>query len=325
MNKIVLIVPYFGKFPNYFQLFLNSCKENRDICDWIIYTDDHSKYVIPDNVAFKYCEFSDIQKMIKNTILTEASISTPYKLCDYKPAYGMIFEDEIKQYDFWGHCDVDVIFGKLSHFINNDVLKNDKIFRLGHLCFYKNNAENNRRFMYPVNDIYRYKEVMCEEDNCIFDEANENGDISIEEIWNQYKFSIYKNDDGIANTYYKSNRIQLIFQREGATYEREQQQHAIFYWDKGELLRLKVENKKLVMQEYMYIHLMRRTMKVKCENECEMYKIIANSFEEVRAIPKDITTFNKEKWYTLNIQYLKVRYSNLMMKIKKKKRKKKYE
>lgn len=38
MKSIIIIVPYFGEFPNYFQLFLNSCKYNESI-NWVIITD----------------------------------------------------------------------------------------------------------------------------------------------------------------------------------------------------------------------------------------------------------------------------------------------
>ncbi|WP_333562533.1 DUF6625 family protein, partial [Lactobacillus amylovorus] len=43
MKKGAFIIPYFGHFNNYFQLFLNSCKYNSNY-DWIIFTDDRTKY-----------------------------------------------------------------------------------------------------------------------------------------------------------------------------------------------------------------------------------------------------------------------------------------
>lgn len=35
MSKCTFIIPYYGNFPNYFQLFLNSCKYNSDF-EWLI-------------------------------------------------------------------------------------------------------------------------------------------------------------------------------------------------------------------------------------------------------------------------------------------------
>ncbi len=317
MNKLVLIIPYFGKFPNYFQLFLNSCRVNKDICDWIIYTDDNSKYNIPLNVSINYCSFNDIQRKIRKKISAKTCIDNPYKLCDYRPAYGIIFEEEIKEYKFWGHCDVDVIFGKFSRFFNEDMLKNDRIFRLGHLCFYKNTFENNRRFMLPVNGYYRYREVFSTSRNCIFDEVNEYGTISIEDIWEHYNFSNYNNDYAIANTYYKSNTIRLLYQKEGCVYEKEKRRRAIFFWHRGELLRMYVEGGKLVTNEFLYIHLMRRPMKQTCDNNCELFKIIPNCFDSINCLPVNIGEFNRIKWRTLNLQYFHTRYINLKSKIRK--------
>ena len=36
MEKVVFIIPYFGKFNNYFQLFLNSCAYNKKF-EWLIF------------------------------------------------------------------------------------------------------------------------------------------------------------------------------------------------------------------------------------------------------------------------------------------------
>ncbi len=41
-NKIILILPYFGTFSYYFQLFLDSCKYNQDI-DFLIVTNNPEK------------------------------------------------------------------------------------------------------------------------------------------------------------------------------------------------------------------------------------------------------------------------------------------
>ena len=48
-KKICFIIPYFGNFKNYFQLFLNSCRLNSDI-NWLIITDNKDEYDYPKNV-----------------------------------------------------------------------------------------------------------------------------------------------------------------------------------------------------------------------------------------------------------------------------------
>ena len=39
MKKIIIIIPYFGEFPNYFDLWMKSVKYNSDI-DFLLITDN---------------------------------------------------------------------------------------------------------------------------------------------------------------------------------------------------------------------------------------------------------------------------------------------
>ena len=43
----------------------------------------------------------------------QVTLDRPYKLCDFKPAYGFIFGEYLKEYDYWGHCDIDIVWGDL--------------------------------------------------------------------------------------------------------------------------------------------------------------------------------------------------------------------
>lgn len=46
--KKLLIVLWFGKFPNYFELYLDSCSHNRS-WNWMIFTDqDVDEYSVPE-------------------------------------------------------------------------------------------------------------------------------------------------------------------------------------------------------------------------------------------------------------------------------------
>ena len=77
----------------------------------------------------------------------------PYKLCDYKPAYGYIFAEYAHGYDYWGHCDMtDCIFGNLRKFLSDDFLSGaDKFMFLGHMTLYRNTDEINRRIFEDVS------------------------------------------------------------------------------------------------------------------------------------------------------------------------------
>ena len=57
-TKVAFIVPYFGRFPSNFQLWLNSCAWNTDFY-WLVFTDDRTCYNYPKNVSiaksFRLC------------------------------------------------------------------------------------------------------------------------------------------------------------------------------------------------------------------------------------------------------------------------------
>ncbi len=98
-------------------------------------------------------------------------IPQPYKLCDFKPAYGFLFEDYIQDYEYWGHCDCDLVFGDLETLLT-PILKEgyDKVFAVGHLTIYRNTVENNRRFMKPLHGRDIYKEAFTTSKIYVFDE-----------------------------------------------------------------------------------------------------------------------------------------------------------
>jgi len=115
MKKTVLISAYFGSFPNYFNLWLKSAGSNESI-DFLIFSDCNcSKYTpLPHNVKIVKTDFEALRKRIQSCYDFNLALNTPYKLCDFKPAYGEIFGPEIRGYDYWGNCDLDMIFGNIE-------------------------------------------------------------------------------------------------------------------------------------------------------------------------------------------------------------------
>ena len=69
------------------------------------------------------------------------------KVWDYRGSLGYLYEEEIKGYDYWGHCDFDVVFGDMNKWLPDKLLCNFDVFS-GHDtyvngCFslYKNTKE----------------------------------------------------------------------------------------------------------------------------------------------------------------------------------------
>jgi hypothetical protein len=290
-------------------------RSNVDV-DWLIFTDDNTPYDWPENVRVEKMSFEELRRYVQSRFEFEVALNRPYKLCDFKPAYGYIFEEYLAGYEFWGHCDLDVVFGRIMHFLPDAVLDNyDKIFELGHMTIYRNSVSNNRRFMDCLHGEKRYQMVFSDNHSVMFDEGNH---ASVCTIWNEHGYSVWK-EHYCADIVQKSCFFNLTdFDAASYTYHPETRRHQIFWWDHGILTLSYMEQGEYFEKEYMYIHLIRRTaeMRIHMPEDCERYKIIPHEFVELRsAITKE--TYNAQKWWNPNIHYLKIRFENIKSKLRK--------
>ena len=290
MKKIAFVLPYFGKFNNYFNLFLKSCEYNSDI-NWLIFTDDHTTYDYPENVIVNYMEFSELRSLIKSKFDFDAVIENPYKLCDYKPAYGHIFEEYLREYDFWGHCDCDVIFGNIRQFITEDILDTyDKLFCLGHCTLYKNTDEINKVFMKEYKGEKLYKKVYSSNDSFTFDEEYLSDNVN--RIFLEYGYSVLE-DDYSANVSGRHPDFRLVrFDKQTRNYITEKKNRNVFLFNKGTVIMFNRIFKKLNSTEFMYIHLQSRKMDVQLTNT-DKYKIVTNRFVDLEFENIDDNNFDK--------------------------------
>lgn len=173
MHKIAFIIPYIGNLPWYFPYFLHTCKYNPSI-DFYIYTDNEMRYSDIDNVKFINYTLGEFNKDATEALNFPINIDRAYKLCDFKPAYGLIFSEQIKEYDFWGYCDIDVIWGNIRSFMTDELLDQYDVISARHDyltgCFalYKNNLYINSLFTHSKD----FMKVFTSENNYFFDETN---------------------------------------------------------------------------------------------------------------------------------------------------------
>lgn len=174
MDKICIIICYYGTFPATFQSFLDTCAINLSI-DWLIITDVDLKneYRCSDNVKHLKLSLSEVEKLACKKLGIEVKINHAYKLCDYKIMYGLLFEDYLSNYDWFGYGDCDVLYGNLRKFFTPERLsKYDKIYSFGHLCLIKNNEQCKKAFMLSVPNTYEWKDVCLSSDTKGWDEHN---------------------------------------------------------------------------------------------------------------------------------------------------------
>ncbi len=174
MKSIAILICYFGKLPWYFEYFVHSCRYNPSI-DFYIVT-DVSTYSsdLPPNLKLTKITLLELSIRATKKLGFKVQIREAYKLCDFKPAYGVIFSDILKRYDFWAFGDIDVIYGNIRNFITHDLLENYDLISVrpdwipGCFLLFKNYDKMNTLFMHSKD----YKKVLMSERHYCFDETN---------------------------------------------------------------------------------------------------------------------------------------------------------
>jgi hypothetical protein len=281
--------------------------------NWSILSDCNLNYRIPSNVHIIKYSFDEVQNIIYNAFDFVPVIDSYHKLCEYKPAYGYLFPELIKGFDYWGYGDIDLIYGDIRSFLTEEVLSYDKIFQLGHFTLIKNEKKFNEMFMQPIMGELYYKKAFMSSANFNFDESFQNK-YSINTIFEQQGCSIWK-ESYAADIYTKSNAFVLDL-NSGIC---EKRKTAIFIWDNGKLVRYVKSKNSISSKDFLYIHLQKRIMAQKVNDKCRCYKIIPNEFAElevpVEEIPLKFPIIKKRK---INNQYFRIRFNNLLMKMTKK-------
>lgn len=138
--KKLLICPYFGPFPEWMDLFLADFQNTMKPQGYTLVLDT---------------DLPDFKRRVKEKLGIDCTIVRGQaKIWDYRCALGFLYEEEIKGYDYWGHCDLDMVFGNVSKFIPDEKLSTLDIYS-GHDeyvcgCFslYKNCTKVNKLFTF---------------------------------------------------------------------------------------------------------------------------------------------------------------------------------
>ena len=248
-QKICIIGVYFGKLPNYFPLWLKSCEHNPEI-DFFVFT-DASVEQTPKNVNIIPLTLEQMKARAQSLFDFPIRLEQPYKCCDYKPLYGLIFSDYISQYHYWGHCDFDLVFGDLQRLLTeHNLYAYDRFLPLGHLSLYRNTDEVGLRYM-RNGSAYDYKHVFSTDDSCVFDEMP-----GMTAIYRKNHFPMFTKRVfvDIATVYHRYRIIENYALDVKPVNYKDQ----IFYWENGKTYRAYYANGKLYTEEYLYIHFQKR-------------------------------------------------------------------
>ncbi len=306
--KICLVVPYYGVFPNYFSLFLKSCGSNTDY-HWLIVSDNKDPYSYPSNVQYLELTWDALRTLVQSKFDFPIALDKPYKLCDFKPAYGVIFSEFLTGYDFWGYCDMDLLFGDISKFISPEMLHQyDKIGIMGHLSLYRNTDEINYLFKSGVGGQQRYYDVFTNSRNMIFDEWDfpSINDIFLQE---NKKVAVL---DSIADIYPNDSYFHTVrfdIQKRRQVFDK---RNCLVRWENGRVFLIWRSSGRWHKEERLYVHLQKRKMRCDELRSAERFYIVPDRFmnddvplNTIYAICKKKRIMNLARWqYT----YGRVRY-----------------
>ncbi|WP_127138999.1 DUF6625 family protein [Flagellimonas oceanensis] len=162
-----------GDFPWFFDYFIKSCEHNPTI-DFYIFCNTSYDGEIPENVSLLNLTLDEFNLIASSKLKLTVSIEDAYKLCDFKPAYGVIFSEYLIGYDFWGVCDLDIVFGQIREFMTEsllseyDVISGRPDFPTGYFMLFRNEKEVN----YLFTKSRDYKMIFGSQKHYCFDECN---------------------------------------------------------------------------------------------------------------------------------------------------------
>lgn len=296
MNKICIIGCYFGNFRSDFYNWLKSCSYNKKI-DFKIFSDCDYKGKMPTNVEIIRISLKELKSLFDKKIGLDVKLDFSYKLCDYKPMYGYVFEQYIENYDFWGYCDFDLIFGRIDHFITDEVLKKyDRFYLLGHLSIYRNNDKMKKLFL----ENNEYKKVCSDNKIYIYDEKNGIYDLCVKN-----KIKMYNSVD-YADICSNNKRLTIAPSNANVVNHKKNYKYQTFLWDNGILYRVYLDNmKNICYEELCYIHYSGRKFKSISSNKflitnrgyIDIDELNEKILKKINKINGNIKIFEKIEFY----------------------------
>ena len=155
MKRAAVILPYFGKKPKYLGYFLKSIEGVR--LDFFWFSDIEIGRA-PSNFKQFKMTFEQLRDLISLKLCVQPVISGGWRLCDFKPMYGKIFEDYLEGYDYWGFGDCDLVYGKkVNEFLDRvlpggyGIISLQEKFLSGPICLLRNTREMRELFQKTEN------------------------------------------------------------------------------------------------------------------------------------------------------------------------------
>ena len=293
-------MPWYGNsLPTYFEAWRLSAKHNINY-DFLVITDLELKS--DGNIIHINMSFEKIQQRIRELFGNKVHINSPYKLCDYKIVYGIIFKEFIKEYDYWGFADYDLIYGNISNFIDdNELIKYDRYGECGHFTLIRNDKNVNNYFLkdHRIAEAFSFEEMTSSDFIYGYDEIGDPkygyGSSYIIKKDNRLSFfdNIHCADiDILHENFSYNNKINVIFN-----------------WKDGILRSYTCSQNKIVSEELMYVHFQKKNLideRTKfCESEFWIIpgKLVDKLSDKICVIIQSYTLMNNNKTYAFKVRW----------------------
>ena len=120
-HKICLVECWFGQVSPWFDYYLRTCAANPGV-SFLIFHDYPAPKDAPKNVRFLPLSRSQLEMKVERLLHASVSLSSSLKICDLRPAFGVLFADHLVGADFWGYNDSDLFWGDIRRFVTDDIL-----------------------------------------------------------------------------------------------------------------------------------------------------------------------------------------------------------
>jgi hypothetical protein len=153
------------------RLFIESAR--RSGVDFAIVGYPAPSFPLPPNVSYIKVTWNDLTERVKDRVFngTEPAemrnVRNYYKINDFKPLFAYLFPEHIKDYEWWGAIDSDVVLGDLRKFLSNEMLSQYDIlcplterYTMGPFTLYRNTPIVNELFRFsrrPLMEIFGTK------------------------------------------------------------------------------------------------------------------------------------------------------------------------
>jgi len=137
MLKKLFLVPWFGDFPPWFEQYKANIAPLKELgYDWLFFT-DREMFV------------NRVKKRLDLDINLQPGTSKSH---DLRSAFGVLFKDELKGYDYWGITDLDCVYGRVDQFVSDrdleplDIWSNHVDYICGPWTLFKHRTKVNTMF-----------------------------------------------------------------------------------------------------------------------------------------------------------------------------------